>query len=73
LPVSCHVNLEVYSITGELITKLAEGERASGYYSLELNSLKYNLSSGVYIYRLRAVENTTGKVFTSIKKMVLLK
>ena len=73
LPVSCHVNLEVYSITGELITKLAEGERASGYYSLKLNSLKYNLSSGVYIYRLRAVENTTGKVFTSIKKMVLLK
>jgi len=73
LPVSCNVNLEVYSITGELITKLAEGERASGYYSLELNSLKYNLSSGVYIYRLRAVENTTGKVFTSIKKMVLLK
>ncbi len=73
LPVSCHVNLEVYSITGELITKLAEGERASGYYSLELNSLKHNLSSGVYIYRLRAVESLTGKVFTSIKKMVLLK
>ena len=73
LPVSCHVNLEVYSIAGELITKLAEGERASGYYNLELNSLKYNLSSGVYIYRLRAVESLTEEVFTSIKKMVLLK
>ncbi|MDP2304050.1 MAG: hypothetical protein Q8N03_16690 [Ignavibacteria bacterium] len=35
--------------------------------------INYQLTSGVYFYRLSAVEIGTEKLYTSIKKMLLLK
>ena len=73
LPNNSRIKLELYSTTGELVAVLSEGEMPAGYHTYEFKSGRYNLSSGVYFYRLSAVENGTEKLYTSIKKMIMLK
>lgn len=61
------VRLEVYDITGSQISVLVNKKQAAGNYILEFNAADYNLTSGVYLYKLSAGD------FTSVKKMMLLK
>ncbi|MHC1736588.1 MAG: T9SS type A sorting domain-containing protein [Ignavibacteriaceae bacterium] len=67
LPVNSLVRLELYSITGEKVATLVNDEMEAGYYNYQLSTVNYQLSSGVYFYRLFAGE------FVSTKKMVVLK
>jgi hypothetical protein len=73
LPFESNVNIELYNITGERVDVLVNQEQAAGYYTVEVNSTKYSLSSGVYIYRMTAVSTKDLKSYTQLKKMVLLK
>jgi hypothetical protein len=75
LPSDSKVTLEVYNITGVIIGQLVNEEQAAGYYSVGFNSssLNKNLSSGVYFYRLTAIDRAGGNNFSSIKKMLLIK
>jgi hypothetical protein len=75
LPNDSKVTLEVYNIIGNKIAQLVNEEQLAGYYSVNFNSssINRNISSGVYFYRIIAVDKTTGNNFSSIKKMILLK
>jgi hypothetical protein len=75
LPFDSKVTLEVYNIAGERIGQLVNEEKSAGYYTVDFNSssLNKNISSGVYLYRITAVDKATGNNFSSIKKMILLK
>jgi len=75
LPYDSKVTLEVYNITGERIGQIVNQEQSAGYYSVNFSSstLNRSIASGVYIYKINAVDKSTGNVFTSIKKMMLLK
>jgi hypothetical protein len=75
LPFDSRVTLEVYNITGERIGQIVNEEQSAGYYTVNFSSsaLNRSIASGVYIYKINAVDNATGNVFTSIKKMMLLK
>ena len=59
------VKLDVYNITGKLISNLVNKKQRAGEYDVDFSG--EGLPSGVYIYRL-----STGK-FTEYKKMILLK
>jgi hypothetical protein len=61
------VILNVYDIMGRQVCTLVNEDKPAGEYSISFDSRKYNLSSGVYFYRL-----TTGG-FSSVKKMILIK
>lgn len=61
------VTLKVYDILGNEIATLVNEEKQPGEYEIDFDAAKYNLSSGVYFYRLRAGE------FTSTKKFLLMK
>lgn len=63
------VKLSIYNVSGEVVRVLIDENRSSGNYSISFDGS--NLSSGVYIYRLEAV-NDEG-VFSEIRKMTLLK
>ncbi|AFH50630.1 5'-Nucleotidase domain protein [Ignavibacterium album JCM 16511] len=65
LPKNDFVTLKVYDILGNEVTTLVNEEKAQGRY--EINFDASNLSSGVYIYKIKAGE------FVSSKKMLLLK
>ena len=59
------VRLEVYSITGQLVSTIVNGLESAGMHEVKFNGK--SLASGTYIYRL-----TAGNL-TLIKKMVLMK
>ena len=75
LPTDSKVTLEVYNTYGERIAQLVNETQSAGFYSVNFgsSSLNKNVSSGVYFYRIIAVDNDKGNQFTSIKKMIFLK
>ncbi len=60
-----HVQLKIYDIHGREVTTLVNESKEAGYYEVKFNGSDF--ASGVYFYRLEAVE------FTLSKKMVLIK
>lgn len=61
-----NVSLVVYNILGKVVETLVNGIEEPGFKEVKFNG--YNLSSGVYIYVLRA-----GDKYVKMKKMLLLK
>jgi hypothetical protein len=75
LPVTADVELVVYNILGQQIATLINEQRNAGNHSIFWNaddSKGIKLSSGVYLYMLKATGNN-GSEFQETKKMVLLK
>jgi hypothetical protein len=67
---SAQVRLEVFDISGRLVTTLVDQFKSAGTYSVFWNgssSSGAQVSSGVYFYRM------TAGGFSSTRKMVLLK
>ena len=74
LPFDSKVKISVYSINGELVKVLADGEYAAGEHEAQFNTNSVNgLASGIYLYSINAVSNDGKSNFTQTKKMVLLK
>ena len=73
VPVDAKVILEVYNIAGQKVVELVNQDQPAGYYSVSFGTSSNKLASGVYIYRIAATEKASGKNFSSIKKMMLLK
>ena len=75
IPSDSKVILDVYNISGEKVGQLVNEVQQAGYYSVEFgkSTIHKNLASGVYLYRIQVIENGTGKDFSLIKKMTLLK
>jgi hypothetical protein len=75
IPELCFVTLKVYDILGREVTTLVNEEKPIGSYDVEFSAIggsasggdAYNLSSGIYFYRLQAGD------FFQTKKMILLK
>jgi hypothetical protein len=65
------VTLKVYDILGNEITTLVNEEQTAGRYEVEFNTssfrLVWNLTSGIYFYRLKSGS------FIETKKMILMK
>jgi hypothetical protein len=72
LPNDSKVTLEVYNIIGERVAQLVNEAQSAGYYTVNFGTSYNSITSGVYIYKLTAVDNS-GNNFSSIKKMMLLK
>ena len=60
-----NVSLVVYNIIGQEVATLISSPMSAGSHAVKFNAA--NLSSGIYLYRLKAGN------FVSIKKMILLK
>jgi lysophospholipase L1-like esterase len=65
LRISGNITLNVYDIFGKEVATLVSGAKNAGQYSISFN--RSNLSSGMYLYQLRA-EN-----FIQTRKMMLMK
>jgi spore germination protein YaaH len=74
LSISCKVQLKVYDLLGREISKVVDKFQQAGNYNYQFSSINlpggksiYQLSSGIYFYRL-----TAGN-FSETKKMVLIR
>lgn len=61
------ISLKVYDIRGTEIAELVNQKMNAGTFSFTFDASNYNLSSGVYFYKLKAGE------FENVKRMVLVK
>lgn len=75
IPSECNVSIKVFDILGNEITELVNEDKSMGSYEVEFNSssLTKNISSGVYFYRLTAVDKFSGKGFVETKRMMMVK
>ncbi|MBM4172270.1 MAG: T9SS type A sorting domain-containing protein [Ignavibacteria bacterium] len=67
LPTSTNVTLKIYDVLGNEVATLVNEFKNAGYHNVRFKSKDYELSSGVYLYRLET-EN-----FSQSKKLLLLK
>lgn len=61
------VTIKVYDILGREIITLINKEKNPGNYTVKFDASKYNLSSGIYFYQLKAGN------FIKTRKLILLK
>jgi len=75
LPSDSRVTLDVYNILGVKVGQLVNQDQSAGYYSVAFStsSLNKSITSGVYLYKITAVDKATGNSFSAIKKMMMLK
>ncbi|MCH8496360.1 MAG: T9SS type A sorting domain-containing protein, partial [Balneolales bacterium] len=59
------IRVDVYTVTGQLVTTLADGVQPAGQHQLNFDAS--HLASGVYLYRLQT------DLFTETRKMTLIK
>lgn len=67
LPAACLVTLKIYDILGNEIATLVNEFQQAGIKNFEFNIRNYNLSSGIYIYRIQTDS------FRAEKKLLLIK
>ena len=70
LPKDCHVKLTIYNMLGQKINVLVDEHQTAGHKNVHWDGKDYKgdeVASGIYFYKLDAVE------FTQSKRMVLLK
>jgi photosystem II stability/assembly factor-like uncharacterized protein len=71
IPKSSIVNLVLYDILGKEVLKIIDSkELESGVYKARIDMIHYNLSSGIYFYKLNAFEKGTDKIFQITKKLI---
>jgi hypothetical protein len=71
LPVNCMVTLKVFDVLGNEVASLVNEIKNSGIHKVEFDAS--TLSSGIYFYKITAVNNSDGSNFSEIRKMVLTK
>lgn len=62
-----NVTLKVYDILGNEVATLVNEEKAAGFYEIDFDATKFNLTSGIYLLSLSAGN------FSETKKIVLMK
>jgi uncharacterized repeat protein (TIGR01451 family) len=77
LPANSHVSLKIFSVTGQLVRTLYDGEKPVGRHVFlwdGMNDRGNNVGSGVYLYRLQATPRTgTFTSFVQTKKLLMLR
>jgi glucose/arabinose dehydrogenase len=73
LPQTSHIILAVYNTLGQQVAMLVNKEQGAGYHEERFDGS--SLASGVYFYRLQAVDPSTGSgsSFVAMKKLLLLR
>jgi len=76
LPENSWVKIEIYDILGNLVKTLMNDEMEAGHKQITWNSTNTNgtqSASGIYLVRMSAHSLISGKEFSAIKRMILLR
>ena len=72
LPAESKIVLTVSDVQGKMVARLIDQIQPAGYQSVEWNPS--GIASGIYLYRLEAVNiSDPAKTFSEVKKMLLIK
>ncbi len=70
IPENSLVHLNIFNILGKQVAEIVKGEFSPGVYSIEWNGSSF--ASGIYLLKINA-QSMSGRDFSSVKKLVLLK
>jgi hypothetical protein len=71
LPADSHVKILIYDILGREVRSLVDEQESAGYQKVRFDI--QGVASGVYFYRIQADPLKGGKMFSDVKKMMVLK
>ncbi len=73
VPQNAHVTLSIFNTLGQQVSLLQQGEQEKGYHEVRFDGK--GLSSGVYYYRMVAVDHSgrPGESFVETRKLILVK
>lgn len=67
------ISIVIYDVSGKSICDFTSNYTEPGNYQARLDFTPLTLPSGVYFYKIYAVDNRNGTVFTDTKKMMYIK
>ena len=67
IPQAGHISLTVHDVLGKQVAVLVNTQQDAGVHRVLFNSSKFNLSSGIYFYQLRASSHS------ALQKMAIIK
>lgn len=67
LPNASYVEINIYNLLGEKISTLVSSYQNAGFHKINFDTNKYNITSGVYLYQIKA-----GSIVET-RKMILMK
>lgn len=68
------IGINIYDVSGRSVYDMTANNLDPGNYKLSLDFGALNLSSGIYYYQMKAIDNINGSVnFSQSRKMILLK
>lgn len=78
LPVTSHVKISIYNLSGQIVQMLFAGEQSAGRYAVSwdgTNADGVRATSGLYLVRMEAGDPSAsaGQRFVAMKKMILTK
>ncbi|MHC1738133.1 MAG: T9SS type A sorting domain-containing protein [Ignavibacteriaceae bacterium] len=73
IPEKSFITLAIYDILGNEVKTLVNEEKEAGYYNAEFSATGKNFASGTYLCRITVSGLESGKVYSEVKKMQLLK
>jgi hypothetical protein len=73
VPVDSEVRLVVYDMLGREVAVLAEGTYAVGLHTVEWDTARLGLASGVYVYQLQARGLADGNQYIRTRKLTIMK
>jgi hypothetical protein len=74
VPQDAFVTVKIYDVMGREIAELINNKfYTRGYQNILFNSAQFNLSSGIYFYKLVASNTNSSNIFSQVKKMILVK
>jgi hypothetical protein len=71
IPTSAFVNVTIYDVLGRQVVTLVNEVQSASHYRIQWSAS--NVSSGMYILRIRANSLDGSKDFTSVKKLLFMK
>lgn len=74
VPQDAFITIKVYDVMGrEIAVLLNKRSYSQGYQNAVFNSVRYNLTSGIYFYKLSAYNSNSVNIYSQVKKMLLIK
>jgi len=77
IPEASRVTVDIYNLMGQKVRTLSSGELSAGRYKAvwsATNDQGLSVTSGVYFYRITAIDGSTGDVsFTETNKLLLMR
>jgi hypothetical protein len=71
LPEGAEVSPKLYNALGEEVATLVKGTFPAGYHKVQVRG--EGLASGVYLYRLEAKSEKSGRVFVRMRKLTYVR